>query len=355
MNNPRFDEIVKEFREKEDELLSWKGKEYESSGYPKGLRMKFLDLFSGIGGFALGLERAGMQVIAFCEIDSFCQKVLRKHWSDVPIYDDVRKLTKAKLVEDEVIEADETVDLICAGFPCQPFSLAGKRRGTKDDRYLWPEMLRVVSEVRPRWVIAENVYGFVTLQGGVAFERACADLENEDYEVQAFVIPACAVGAPHRRDRVWIIAHSKCLGWKERTRQGVQPQKQKAERQDAHYSDSEGVTAYTDGQGLQGCGRYEESSREIAVATSAWQKSWFEAAARLCRMVNGIPNRVDRLKALGNAVVPQLVEVIGRAIMEVERIEGVVAGWSGMRTCASWATATTAQDALRKSQASADG
>jgi len=164
--------------------------------------MKVLDLFSGIGGFSLGLERAGMTTVAFCEIEEFPRKVLAKHWPDVPIYPDVRELTKEQLDNDGI-----TVDVICGGYPCQPFSTAGKRRGAEDDRHLWPEYLRLIREIKPRYVIGENVAGHISM----GLDTVLSDLEGEGYTWQAFVIPACAVNAPHRRDRVWIIANSTKL------------------------------------------------------------------------------------------------------------------------------------------------
>jgi DNA (cytosine-5)-methyltransferase 1 len=152
-------------------------------------------LFSGIGGMDLGLQRVGMEIAWQVEIDEFCNKVLEKHWPDVKRYGDIKNVKGTEL---------GTVNVICGGFPCQPFSNAGKRRGKEDDRYLWPEMLRVVSEVRSDWVIGENVGGFINM----GLDNCISDLENQGYEVQAFIIPACAVNAPHRRDRVWIVANS---------------------------------------------------------------------------------------------------------------------------------------------------
>ena len=166
--------------------------------------MKVLDLFSGIGGFALGLERAGMETVAFCEYDEKARLVLNKHWPDVPMYNDVKTLTGEQLEKDGITD----IGLICGGYPCQSFSTAGKRKGQADDRYLWPEFFRLVKEIRPTWIIAENVAGHINL----GLEDVLADLESEGYNVQTFLIPACAVDAFHRRDRVWIVAHSnaKC-------------------------------------------------------------------------------------------------------------------------------------------------
>lgn len=165
--------------------------------------MKVLDLFSGIGGFSLGLERAGMETVAFCEIDPYCRKVLRKHWPDIPVFDDIHEVTPETLASEGI----DAIDVVCGGYPCQPFSTAGKRECAEDDRHLWPEMYRIIKAVRPRWVFAENVAGHITM----GLDDVLSDLEAEGYTCWSFVIPACAVDARHRRDRVWIVAHSEKL------------------------------------------------------------------------------------------------------------------------------------------------
>ena len=167
--------------------------------------MKVLDLFSGIGGFSYGLEKLGFKTVAFCEIDKFCKLLLQKHWKGIKIYDDVKEITKRQLEADGI----ELPEIITGGFPCQPFSVAGKQRGTDDNRHLWPQMFRIIRELAPRWVIGENVRGLVNIQDGMVFETVCTDLEGEGYEVRAFNIPAAGVGAPHRRERIWIIANKK--------------------------------------------------------------------------------------------------------------------------------------------------
>ena len=167
------------------------------------MKLKLLDLFSGLGGFSLGLERTGcFKTVAFCEIDKYCTLILNKHWKGIKVYDDVKKITKEQFDADGI----EYPDIITGGFPCQPFSVAGKQKGTGDDRHLWPEMFRIIKAFRPRIVIGENVKGIINIQDGLVFETVCTDLENEGYEVQAFNIPAAGVQAPHRRERIWIIA-----------------------------------------------------------------------------------------------------------------------------------------------------
>ena len=170
--------------------------------------MKALDLFSGIGGFSVGLERAGFKTVAFCEIDKYCRLVLNKHWKDTKIYHDVREITRQQYEQDGL----ELPGIITGGFPCQPFSVAGRQKGSGDNRYLWPEMFRVIKEFKPRWIVAENVRGIINIQDGVVFENVCTDLESQGYETQTFIIPAAGVGAPHRRDRVWIVGYAKHNG-----------------------------------------------------------------------------------------------------------------------------------------------
>ena len=189
------------------------------------VRLKLLDLFSGLGGFSLGLEKTGhFKTIAFCDNDKYCKLVLQKHWKEVKIYNDVKEITKKRLEADRV----ELPEIITGGFPCQPFSVAGKQKGTSDDRYLWPEMFRIIKELKPRWVIGENVKGITNIQDGMVFETVCTDLEGEGYEVRAFNIPAAGVGAPHRRERIWIVAHAKRydktdeIGRSDETSRGIQ-------------------------------------------------------------------------------------------------------------------------------------
>ena len=297
--------------------------------------MRVLDLFSGIGGFSLGLEKAGMETVAFCEIDPFCQKVLKKHWPDVPIFEDVRGF-----------DYDGRADLICGGDPCQPFSVAGKRRGQSDDRHLWPAMFSLIKKYRPRWVIGENVAGHINM----GLDDVLADLESEAYTATPFVIPACGVNAPHRRERVWIVGYSEHDGPSTQSklrgdeapgnkRRAKKPEKARqlegADRPPnaASVRRSEGGgkrkdVADTDNKRLQGSeqggehqeenSRWEESAlRSVAERLSDGGGHW-AVEPNVGRVANGVPRRMDRLRALGNAVVPQIPEIIGRAIMEIE-------------------------------------
>lgn len=267
--------------------------------------VKVLDLFSGIGGFSLGLERAGMETVAFCEYDDKCRQVLTKHWPDVPQYTDVRTLTGEQLEQDGITD----IGLICGGYPCQPFSNAGKRKGAEDDRHLWPEFFRLIRKIQPNWVIAENVAGHINM----GLDEVLSDLEGEGYTTQPFIIPACAINAPHRRDRVWIIAHSDKSSEPNGT---IDEDKGRGKL---------GIVGDTKGVGLEGCGEnqnaaYSAPSRkgETNHAFPSSELGIWETEPAVGRVANGVPGRVDRLKQLGNAVVPQIPEIIGRAIMEIE-------------------------------------
>lgn len=284
-------------------------------------KLTVLDLFSGIGGFSLGLEQAGMETVAFCEIDPFCRKVLQKHWPHTPIFEDIRKLDGR--------DFKGKVDLICGGFPCQPFSVAGRKKGTQDNRDLWPEMFRLIQQIQPTWVIGENVAHFINM----AFTRTKADLESEGYTVQPFIIPACAVGAPHRRDRVWIIAYrhgdsaqpTGCgsgVGGKKTS--SLQTPEQGRNRQtvlDSRCSIVPG--ADTTNTNYKRCkGREQKSlsgqqneSWESSGSYKGWRDGWPVSTSRVCGVDDGIPNRAHRLRALGNSVVPQIPEIIGQAII----------------------------------------
>jgi len=281
-----------------------------------------LDLFSGIGGFSLGLERAGMRTVAFCEIDPYCQCVLRRHWPDVPVYDDVRTLTRKILANTYCQRCRETrrsedwggtcgcgPQVICGGFPCQDISVAGKGAGIAGERSgLWSEYARIIGEVRPRYVIVENVAALL----GRGIERVLGDLAALGYNAEWHCIPASAVGAPHRRDRVWIVAHTRCLdsfGWGGECGgpQAAGPC-DRAARSGEHARD----VADTNGAGCLEQWRGLPIRQELAAAECG---GWWQSEPDVGRVATGVPARVDRLRALGNAVVPQIPEIIGRAIM----------------------------------------
>ncbi len=335
--------------------------------------MRVLDLFSGIGGFSLGLERAGMETVAFCEIEPYCQKVLAKHWPKVPIYDDVRRLDADTLRRDGI-----DIDLICGGFPCQDISLAGKGAGLAGERSgLWFEYRRIIRDVRPQWVIIENVPAILSRGGSVVTN----DLAALGYDCMWECIPACAVGAPHRRDRWWCVAYansgrgrSNLTGGdnadgahargsqanrlpgtvcEKRGKAGVANPSSNGRKPRRAGNTSEGPRwRQPDGSGISsdlvsnangnhGHGRggnvqvgRQSIAGEIAEDGNASraQRSiesgmggmadgfspWLDEPGDIPRVAKGVSKRVDRLKGLGNAVVPQIPEMIGKAIMEVQ-------------------------------------
>lgn len=269
-------------------------------------KLRVLDLFSGIGGFSLGLERTGgFETVAFCEIEEFPRKVLAKHWPDTPIYRDVREL------KGEDVGA---VDVICGGYPCQPFSTAGKRRGKGDDRHLWPEFSRLVAELRPAWVIGENVAGHISM----GLDDVLSDLEGQGYACRTFVIPACAVDAQHRRDRCWTIASRMGDTARTKRQRGGYAGAQSDRAWVITANASEDV-ADADIAGCKECNfaAIADQPRPRTGRVDARGSQW-APEPNVGRVANGVPNRVDRLKALGNAVVPQIPEMIGRAILEAE-------------------------------------
>jgi len=266
-----------------------------------------LDLFSGIGGFSLGLERAGMRTVAFCEIDPYCRRVLAKHWPGVPCYDDVRTLTADRLRADGIVP-----DVICGGFPCQDVSIAGRGAGIEGERSgLWSEYARIIGELRPRYVIVENVSALLAR----GLDRVLGDLAALGYDAEWHCIPASAVGAPHERDRIWIVAYPH-------KRQRIRPQWPLCAGRDAAGSSGETLadTDQRDEQRRRGAlqmGRLPIAS-EVADDGYARRVQW-GAEPGLGRVAHGVSDRVDRLRSLGNAVVPQIPEIIGRAIMSSAR------------------------------------
>lgn len=343
------------------------------------MKIRYLDLFSGIGGFALGLKIAGFEFDKhyYAEVDKYGQKLYDVRFPNAIGLGDVRGITKEKV---------GTIDVLTGGFPCQPFSVAGKRRGTTDNRYLWPEMLRIIREIRPTWIIGENVAGIINM----ALDEVLSSLEAEAYEVETFIIPACGVGAPHKRDRVWILAYSGDA-YAHNTENGCQQQRS--------FIDSNGQRKRTGSEEIQGengeisewhddaesgytnqryvagrecpfrgefCteGECEEcrkewpdvadtnftgqqdrrkqrqgqrASQKTRTRSSSgqgelykgWSEDWRRVAARLCRVDDGLPveldkfklskrgHRIARLKGLGNAVVPQVVGAIALCIKQI--------------------------------------
>lgn len=323
--------------------------------------IKHYDLFAGIGGFSLALDTVFHdQKIEhiFCEWEAFPTAVLKKHWPNGTYYGDIADLvadTERKVWERELRQTkgqhrlrdrsreDKDLTILTGGFPCQPFSVAGRRQGTSDDRYKWPDMFAVIRNVRPDWVIAENVRGLVTWNDGMVLETVCADLESEGYEVQPIVIPAVSVGAPHRRDRVWIIANRNSERGSARLREVQETNGEISQRNDnAKSSDSNKQLASYSRQQL----RKQRSSKRVEADTTigatrseanqrkhqhTWADDWREVAFATCYdgVDDGIPRRMDgvtisaskhrkeRLKACGNAIVPQVAMEIFKSIRQV--------------------------------------
>ncbi len=299
-------------------MREWQPPEREISGEPAPPagstatldgRLRLLDLFSGIGGFSLGLERSGaFRTVAFCEIEEFPRRVLAKHWPEVPCYHDIRELTAERLAADGI-----AVDAICGGFPCQDVSVAGRRAGLDGERSgLWSEYRRLIGKLRPGVIIVENTPGLLSLGMGTVL----GDLAAIGYDAEWECIPANRVGAPHERDRVWIIAYPYKDGLQERE----------------HVA---GTCGEASGRQQAGCSPDGMDSPAEPADTEPWQFTLGRTAGRVGRFIQSVPrkrawpitsqpvldrgadgvsHRLDRLRCLGNAVVPQIPEMIGRAI-----------------------------------------
>jgi DNA (cytosine-5)-methyltransferase 1 len=324
-------------------------------------KLTVLDLFSGIGGFSLGLESTGyFETVAFCEKDEFCKKVLQKHWSQLKIYDDVRSLHDTKI----------QADVVTGGFPCQSFSQAGLQKGRTDDRWLWNEMFDVIKQVRPRWVIGENVQGIINIEQGMALRQVRDDLESEGFQVQCFIIPASGIGAWHNRNRVWILANSEHNGpHRQKRNETIKSSDKQKDRvsigDDKDVSDTNSIrhrrgnsTRCSDeewtflpreqeggemGSEIKRCSNVpntkikrpqghrlstnmEEKQRrkDFSAETSIKeQQTWWQIESRICGVPDGLSYGVDRdrakrIKALGNSIVPQIVRQLGLAIIKAE-------------------------------------
>ena len=330
--------------------------------------MRHVDLCSGIGGFSLGFEWAGLsKPILFCDVEPWCRRVLSKHWPDVPVASDVKELAN---------DPDRNVpdcDILTAGYPCQPFSLAGERRGTEDDRHIWPYILSIIQAKRPSWCVFENVYGHVSM----GLDEVLSDLEREAYATRPFIVPACAADAPHRRDRVWIVAHSDNFRTSSRlgevqSKDGEIPERNndakpsdtstrnapnadneerngrcspsERERQEAEQrgdgifsaaarlskkrnaSDTDSATRTSERINRQGKGEFiRRSSNTIS---GGWEE--FPTVTPVCGGDDGLPKELDgitvskwrreSIKGYGNAIVPQVAHRIFESIKEYEHL-----------------------------------
>jgi len=270
--------------------------------------VRVLDLFSGIRGFSLGLERAGMRTVAFCEIEPYCRAILKKHWPDVPCYDDVRTLTGERLRADGVIP-----DVICGGFPCQDISTAWVGPGLAGERSgLWGDYLRLICEIRPRFIIVENVSALLNR----GLDQVLGQLAEVGYDAEWHCIPASAVGAPHIRDRIWIVAHpnseqheSDCASHRREAAEGLHARMEDSMRvRRDQVEQSEPSRAPGEGA----------ISAALHASITGGRQGW-EPEPNVGRVADGVPRRVDRLRGLGNAVVPQIPQIIGEAIMFYEQ------------------------------------
>ena len=265
-------------------------------------RPTHLDLFSGIGGFSLALESEGFRTIGFSEIDDYASAVLRKHWPGVKNYGDVRSIPTAEL--------RGQVSVITGGFPCQPFSVAGKQRGKEDDRYLWPAMLRVIEEVRPSFVVGENVIGFINL----ALDDCLSQLESIGYTAIPFVVPACAVDARHQRKRVWIVGYAESEQSGRLQQSGISSDIGAAGEQSAPLANANGARLSDGRQTGQQKGESEAIGRMALAKPERCGISRWPIEPAVDRVAHGLSNRVDRLKCLGNAIVPQVAQVFAKGI-----------------------------------------
>jgi DNA (cytosine-5)-methyltransferase 1 len=376
------------------------------------MKLKTLDLFSGIGGFSLGLESTGFfETIGFVEKDKFCQKVLKKHWSNINIEEDIRN------VKGEKYQAD----VVTGGFPCQPFSVAGKRKSTADDRYLWDEMLRVIRETKPRWVIGENVEGIVNINEGMVLRQVLNDLENEGFKSQCIIIPASGIGAWHQRKRIWILGYSEHNGYSstkiKRRNDKANDNSEKRKNQTSELERTSGPTnngnvrmdvpntntgfSFRENEEIQSRGNAITNGSEDVSNSNSWlrggrgtelksgddrewgfyiekekqtrehircktigcnavlgkdvlntndkrceefnilsepereiinhrgsdeskpNKTWWQIESKICGVPNGVSyeldkDRTNRIKSLGNSIVPQIARQIGLSIMEAE-------------------------------------
>ena len=291
--------------------------------------LKVLDLFSGIGGFSLGLEKTGgFETVAFCEIAEYPRKVLKKHWPRIKCYPDIKKLTYEQLKKD----GHEKIDVIVGGYPCQPFSIAGRKKGEKDTRYLWTEFIRLIRECRPTWVIGENVAGHIKL----GLDKVLSDLESEGYSARTFSISGVSVGANHKRERVWIVANSNDDGVSSAEESGATGLRSRSSPKESEPSGKSkgsgdgGFRAKDVAHAL--CFKQGESSqrkrgedtkrgsidftRHKKEGAEGSYKGWWDVEPDVGRVANGIPNRMDRLKCLGNSLIPHIPYYIGLSILK---------------------------------------
>ena len=313
------------------------------------MAMRLLDLFSGIGGFSYAAETliGGYETVAFCEMDEFCQKVLKKHWPDVPIFDDVRTLDATRLGR---------IDICTFGFPCQPVSQAGLQKAESDDRWLWDEIIRILQVSKPKWIIAENVVGLISIQDGLLIEHCISSLEAEGYEIQPVVIPACAKNAPHRRSRIWLVGKNTTKSeqslvntnsfrsYKHKTTEKKSPIRRTktsiattsynvANTESIHRDDNGIVRKHGEAKtqkiprnrdGISNTQRQQPKERTETVVSKMGDladgistgllRHFDREPEHIPRVTTGEKDRAKKLKALGNSIVPQVAAEILLAI-----------------------------------------
>ena len=270
--------------------------------------MKHIGLFSGFGGFEIAAQWMGWETVAWCENNDFCRKILSYYFPNSYKLGDIRN---------ECFKRFKGIDILTGGFPCQPFSVAGQRHGTNDDRFLWPEMYRAIKESSPRWVVAENVRGLLSIQSGSVFEKMCTDMEDIGYEILPIIIPAASVNAPHKRERLWIIAHStdsgikNMSGWKDEICKSEMFTNSTVERQ------------WREGNGIGETGFINEK-----IPKNDWEN--FPTQSPICSGNDGISSKLDgitfskfrkeSIKGFGNAVVPNIPYDLFKSIEYIDSI-----------------------------------
>lgn len=297
--------------------------------------MKHGSLFSGIGGFDLASEWMGWDNEFHCEWEDFPRKILKHYWPEAESYGDIK--------ETDFTIWRNKIDILTGGFPCQPYSSAGKRLGKEDDRHLWPEMLRAIREIKPRWIVGENVRGLVNWSEGLVFEEVCAELEVEGYKVQPFLLPACGVGAPHRRDRIWFVANSDGAIKRDGQRKNTQEKREVRRNEESDVPrelSSDGNATDSLHSGLQrsklngSLARKERKQNDSRASTPEFCKikDWeqFPTQSPICSGDDGLSFELDRItfpkwrkesiKGYGNAIVPQVVYQIFKSIQEYENL-----------------------------------
>ena len=296
------------------------------------MKLRHFDVCSGIGGFALGFRWAALsEPVAFCEIDPYCQKVLAKNFPNIPIHKDLKELVN----EEAKPESTRTIpdhDILTAGYPCQPFSVAGKRRGEEDPRNIWPYVYEIVKRKHPTWCVFENVYGHVAM----GLDKVLNEMEMEGYTTQTFIVPACSLDAPHLRNRLWIVANTSSTGLERQSEHSpsisCSGEKRSKSRSETSREDSMADTQCMGREprseereeftGEESHGESDHRSSNGSEEERA--RNWWQFEPNVGRVAYGVSSRVDRLRGLGNAIVPQIAMQIGLSIKEAVKYEDTI-------------------------------